>query len=997
VVYHRVLPESPAILSDPERPWPDEIHHALISLDVQALYSHQARAVDLVRSGRNTVVATPTASGKTFIYNLPVLEKILANGASKALYIFPLKALAQDQLSVFKTLSSCIKRVKPTAAIYDGDTSAWYRKKIRENLPNVILTNPEMLHLSFLPHHQKWADFFSGLEIVVIDEVHTYRGVMGSHMAQVFRRLQRICAFYGASPTFVFCSATISNPTQLAKQLTGLDVDGITSSGAPQGRRNILFIDPIEGAAQIAIQLLKAALHRELRTIVYTQSRKLTELIAMWSQNRSGAFAHRISAYRAGFLPEERRQIESKLANGDLLAVISTSALELGIDIGDLDLCLLVGYPGTIISTLQRAGRVGRSGQESALVLISGEDALDKYFMRHPEDLFTREPESAVINPYNRHILSRQLVCAAAELPLKEDESYIADSPMRQVLQTLCEEGELLNSADGRIWYSNRKFPHRKVDLRGSGNRYTIVDSKAGQTIGEIDAFRAFKETHPGAIYLHMGDTYRVDVLDVGTRTVTVSPAKVNYYTRVTAHKDTKILEVYEEKRLWDTTVCTGRLKVTDQVTGYDKWAIYTQRRLNRIGLDLPPLVFETDGLWFKIPTEVMTAAESKYLHFMGGIHAIEHAAIGIFPLLVLTDRNDLGGISTPFHQQTNGPAVFIYDGVPGGAGLTRQAFKRADDLLQYTLKVITECPCESGCPSCVHSPKCGSGNRPIDKMAAIFILNHMVTHLDDRKSREAQSKPLHEKTAPLRPLQRTAKYSDGVGHSSDNSFQPPAIPYSKKVEKNLLSRKKSPKSIRLKRRRKSNPLTAQPLIEIENQPHGIHFCVLDIETQRSAEEVGGWHRADLMRVSCAVLYDSEKDEYLEFLEDRVTELIGSLKRFDLVVGFNIKRFDYHVLSGYSDFDFRELHTLDILEDVHHHLGYRLSLDHLSKVTLGAKKTANGLQALKWWKEGRIREIVDYCRADVEITKALFQYGKTNGYLLFTNKAGNTVRIPVKW
>ena len=446
VVFHKRLNGQPANFGDVEKPWPDDISNALEKTGIENLYSHQVHAINRVRSGRHTVVATPTASGKTLIYNLPVMEKILEDPESRALYLFPLKALAQDQLQGFNQLAGNLKTVTPSAAIYDGDTTAWHRKTIRNSPPNVLLTNPEMLHLSFMPFHQNWGPFFSQLKFVVVDEVHTYRGVMGSHMAQVFRRLQRICRHYGASPTFVFCSATISNPAELCQQLTGLEIEKVTESGAPQGRKHMIFMDPVDGSSQVAIQLLKAALHRELRTIVYTQSRKMTELISMWVQSRAGEFKNRISAYRAGFLPEERREIEQKLSSGKLLAVISTSALELGIDIGDLDLCLLVGYPGTVISTLQRGGRVGRSGQDSATVLISGEDALDQYFMRHPEHLISREPEAAVINPTNPNIVSSHLVCAAAEMPLKPGEPYAEGEDTQQLITELEENGDLLKS-----------------------------------------------------------------------------------------------------------------------------------------------------------------------------------------------------------------------------------------------------------------------------------------------------------------------------------------------------------------------------------------------------------------------------------------------------------------------------------------------------------------------------------------------------------------------
>lgn len=936
VVHHRLIPGEPARYGAEAIPWPAAIRRMLDALAIRRLYSHQTEAIAAVRSGCHTVASTPTASGKTLIYNLPFFEKRLNRPTAKALYLFPLKALAQDQLAGFRRMAGACEGLSAPAEIYDGDTTPYRRKKIRDNPPAALMTNPEMLHLSLLPHHPKWQGLFRDLTLVVVDEVHTYRGVMGSHMAQVFRRLRRICRHYGSDPTFVFSSATVGNPDELARKLTGLDVRAVTRSGAPRGPRHLVFFDPIQGPAQSAILLLKAALHRGLRTIVYTQSRKLTELIAIWvgKQARTGSrFGEKISAYRAGLLPEERREIESRLSSGDLLAVISTSALELGIDIGDLDLCLLVGYPGTIVATWQRAGRVGRSGQSSALVLIGGEDALDQYFLRHPEELLDRPPETAVVNPENPAILKNHLVCAAAELPLAADDPIIGSEAARKAAADLEERGELLRSADGTAIFSRAKSPHREVNLRGAGGQYAIVCGETGRHMGEIDEFRAFRETHPGAVYLHMGRTHLVQTLDPDTRTVTVTEAGIDYYTRVRGNKETTILEIHEEKPVLATRICRGQLKVTDQVTGYEQWRIHGRKKLKIVPLDLPPQTYETEGIWFPIPPAVQKAAETARHHFMGGIHAVEHAAIGIFPLLVMSDRNDLGGISTPLHPQLGTAAVFIYDGMAGGAGISIAAFHRAEELIVATFRAIADCGCEAGCPSCVHSPKCGSGNRPIDKTAALFVL---------RRLREGGSPP---GPPPLR-------------------IRPQRVPSEEAVP-----------GLRAARR----------------------YGVLDIETQRSAEEVGGWHLADRMGISCMVLYDSETDSYEEFEEGEVGVLLDRLSRLDLVVGFNIRRFDYKVLSGYGKFDFRRLPTLDILEEVRGRLGYRLSLDHLAGETLGAKKSADGLQALRWWKEGRLREIIDYCKKDVAITRDLFLYGREKGYLLFRNKAGQAVRVPVKW
>ncbi len=933
VVFHRVLPEKPALWSKVKSNWSPELRHALKAGGISKLYQHQVQAIELIRGGQHVIVATPTASGKTLIYNLPTLEACRKEHNSKSLYIFPLKALAQDQLRAFEQLSADFGEIKPTAAIYDGDTSAYRRKRIREAPPNVILTNPEMLHLSLLAHHRKWQAFFKDLKLVVVDEVHTYRGVMGSHVAQIFRRFQRICQRYGSTPTFIFSSATVSNPAQLAGQLTGLKVVEITESGAPRGERHVIFINPTAGPAQTAILLLKAALHRNLRTIVYTQSRKMTELIAIWAGSQTGDLAGRISAYRAGFLPAERREIEARLSRGDLLAVISTSALELGIDIGDLDLCLLVGYPGSVVSTWQRGGRVGRSGQDSALILIAGDDALDQFFMRNPVMFINRGPESAVVNPYNSPILAKHLECAAAELPLNAAEPLASSQDTRASIEYLEKTGVLLRSADGAELYARRKLPHRDVNIRGTGSRYQIVDQGSGKSRGEIDEFRAFHETHPGAIYLHHGDSYIVDSLDLNTRVITVVRADVDYYTQVRGYKEVEILDISDSKPVWGTIAYTGKIRVTDQVTEYEIRHIATKKRINKVDLDLPPQIFETEGLWFKIPRAIYRAAESDNLDFMGGIHALEHAAIGIFPLLVMADRNDLGGLSTLYHQQLNSAAVFIYDGIPGGAGLNCAAFAHAENLLESTRGIIAGCACESGCPSCVHSPKCGSGNRPIDKPAAIFILDRIK----------------HTTPTDLR--------ADG------NPLQP-----------------------------------HKPAARLAPRPSKIlHYGVFDLETQRSAAEVGGWHRADLMKISCAVLYDSKQDRFIDFMENQVDRFIERLQTYDLIIGFNIKRFDYQVLRGYSDFNFQNLKNLDILEEVKNYLDFRLSLAHLASATLGESKSADGLQALRWWQEGRILEIIKYCRQDVKITHDLYCYGKEKGFLIYMDRNNKKMRIPVDW
>lgn len=527
-----------------EDPLCEPVRVMLAHLGLDQLYRHQTDAITAIRHGLHTVVATPTASGKTLIYNVPIFDAIAQNRHVRALYISPLKALAQDQMNTFNQWSERCIGLEATAAIYDGDTSAYRRTKIRQHPPHVVMTNPEMVHLALLPYHDRWHAFFHYLQFVVIDEVHTYSGMLGAHMAQLIRRLRRICDLYGADPTFVFTSATIANPGQIASQLTGLPVHTIDRSGAPQGSRHWVLIDPHDSPARTAILLLKAALARQLRTIVYVQSRKLAELMAIWVKAEAGEMAERISVYRAGLTPSQRRTIEGQLKSGELLAVVGTSALELGIDIGHLDLCILVGYPGSIISTWQRGGRVGRRGQEAAIVLIAAEDALDKYFMSHPDALWHARPEPAVINPENEVALDAHLECAAAELPLKDHEAWLAESAVSEALARLERTGALRRTADGQSLHASRKRPHRFVHLRGAGQRYRIVNSVDGETIGEVDQFRLYREMHPGAVYLHQGKSHLVQRIDTKKGTIFVKASRMDYHTRVHSDSDVEIIEI---------------------------------------------------------------------------------------------------------------------------------------------------------------------------------------------------------------------------------------------------------------------------------------------------------------------------------------------------------------------------------------------------------------------------------------------------------------------
>jgi DEAD/DEAH box helicase domain-containing protein len=901
----------------------------LDDLGLTRLYDHQQQALESIRKGHHTAVCTPTASGKSLIYNLAVFDAFFHEPRVRALYLFPLKALAQDQLTLLAHWREVAGNPAPAAAIYDGDTSAYQRARLRRHPPNIVLSNPEMLHAALLPYHDRWGDFFKHLTFVVIDEMHTYRGLGGAHMAQVLRRLQRICDYYGAQPCYIFTSATVANPDRLASQLSGLEVHTIQDSGAPQGGRHRVLIDPEQSPATTAILLMKAALARRLRTIVYTQSRKMAELISHWAKTQSGALAGRISVYRAGLLPRERREIEQDLKEGRLLAVVSTSALELGIDVGTLDICILVGYPGSMISTLQRGGRVGRKGQESALIMIASEDALDHYFIRHPEAFFNGRPENVVINPYNPVVLKAHLVCAAAEILLDSREAWLNHPSVHSTLVALEAEGTLLRTADGNGLAALRRYPHRDVALRGGGERYLIVESDLGRPIGEMDAFRLYRETYPGAIYLHHGVTYLIEEIKTDSRSVQARRVEVDYHTRVRSGSTVRIVKTDGQKGVGATRVFCGTIKVTEQVEGYDRIRTSSGEVIGQIPLMLPPMLFESDALWFDVPAGVLSDLSNHKCDPLGALHAAEHAAIAIMPLLVLADRNDVGGVSTLFHPQTGGAVIFIYDGIPGGAGLSRQAYVEIIELLSQAEQSIAQCNCEHGCPACVHSPKCGSGNHPIDKSGAQRLLQKL-------RRQNSQSPPYTTEQPTIGDI------SPGAPTPASGIYQ---------------------------------------------------YGVLDLETQLSALEVGGWHLAHRMKVSCAVIYDSRVDDFVTYREDQIVALIDHLRQFDLVVGFNIRRFDYHVLSGYSDFDFDRLPTLDLLEFVRNRLGFRLSLDHLARVTLGISKCGSGLDALHWWRQGHIRELTDYCRKDVAITRDLFEYAHCNGYLLYQDRCGRTLRI----
>jgi DEAD/DEAH box helicase domain-containing protein len=745
-IHHEVIPPVRPDYGTTKKPLSKEVLKALNGLLIKKLYKHQALGIDLVREDRNVVAMTPTASGKSLIYNIPVVEEVLKEPGSHALYLFPLKGLEQDQLKAFAELTQGLaietpgspepprtKRRRSTALgpceIYDGDTTDYRRKRIRETPPPVVLTNPDMLHLAINAYHRKWEGFFEKLKFVVIDEIHTYRGVLGSHVAQVLKRMRRVSKNYGSEPRFIACSATIANPVELASMLTGVEFDLVDVSGAPQGKRNFLFFNPVPDMSPytIALKLFIASVRAGFKTIAFTKARKITELMHTWVAEGAPDISGSISSYRAGFLPEERREIEGKLFAGELSGVISTSALELGVDIGGLDVCILVGYPGTISSTWQRAGRVGRKGRDSLIIMVAMEDALDQYFMRHPTDFFRRSVEAAVLDNRNETVLKAQLTCAVAELPLRGDESVFDRESIEPVLKTLEEEEKIRYWAKGDMWYPRKGYPHRDVSIREAGATFRII--KEDRTpLGEAASTRVLRELHPGAVYLHRGSNFRVVSLHMGNREVLCRAAQdITYYTHPITDEETEIIETEEMKKVRAFEVSTGKLRITETVLGYRKKEIHTRKDLGEFSLTLPPQVFTTIGIWMKVEEDIINEIGKKGFSVAGGLHALEHSAIATLPLFALCDRMDLGGVSYTFNPELESPAIFIYDGHEGGVGLTQRGFHVIEEWLSATMRLMQECTCEVSCPSCTQDPKCGNNNEPLDKRGALVILKRWL------------------------------------------------------------------------------------------------------------------------------------------------------------------------------------------------------------------------------------------------------------------------------
>jgi len=694
------------------------------------LYSHQCEAINHARAKKNVILTTSTASGKTLAFNIPVFSRIESNSHARALYLYPTKALTNDQLISLEQMAQFTGiPVKP--AIYDGDTPQSRRAAIREH-SRVILSNPHELH-QVLSWHAKWQPFLSNLEFIVIDEAHRYRGVFGSHIAFVIRRLLRLCRHYGSNPRFILSTATLANPCEFARDLTGQEFALVDRDGSPHGRKNFVLYNPFyDGISERSLHqetkdLLVSCVKEDLQTLCFTGSRKMAELVTVWARDDARRISERlaesISVYRAGFLPEERRAIERQLKGGTMKGVVSTNALELGINVGSLDAVIISGYPGTMMSTRQQAGRAGRKGDESLAILVAQANPLDQYFMHHPDQFFDRSHEHAIIDTANPYIVSGHLLCAAAELPLNEasDRQFFGES-LSGLLSEL-ESDDLLRRTSRGWVYTGRGRAAEAVRLDGvPGETFRIMCH--GRLLETMDRGQAYREAHKGAIMLHQGETFVVNEMDLETHTIRVTETDVDYYTQPLKDADLSIIEILETRTVNGVRCAFGDVDVTEQYTGYK-----IKRGDTIIGvepLSLPALTFRTKAFWFILPECIEQNVTGAGLDLAGGLHGVEHAIIALMPLHVICDRWDIGGLSSPAFGERGEPTVFVYDAYEGGIGLAEKAFRILPELFSSTHELVRDCPCERGCPSCIYSPKCGNDNQPLDKDGTVLILGEL-------------------------------------------------------------------------------------------------------------------------------------------------------------------------------------------------------------------------------------------------------------------------------
>ena len=717
-------------------PVPDELHpeltESLARAGISELYSHQAESFRAAMQGP-VIVTTGTASGKSLAFNLPVLDTLARDRRARALYLYPTKALAQDQARKLHELRAPFLN----HAIYDGDTPKEERRAIRGR-SNLILTNPDMLNIGVLPHHRNWGDVLANLAWVVVDEAHVYRGVFGSHVANVLRRLRRLARAYGTEPRFVLTSATIANPLELAERLTGLDLALVDRDGAPHAERQVVMWNPplvdedagIRGSAlSEAAQLLAELMQAEVRTICFLKSRRGVELIQRFTKLRledagRSDLAERIAPYRAGYTPTQRREIERRLSEGELLAVVATDALELGIDVGDLDAAICVTFPGTVASLRQMWGRAGRRDTGLA-VYVAGDDALDQFFCRHPDEFLDRPVEQAILDHESEEIHMQHLVAAAYELPLSADDADPLGPRWEAYAERLVARGHL-RERGGRYTPRTDEFPAGRISLRSAGiDSVAVVEADGGELIGSVEIGRAHSTIHPGAVYLHLGHSYEVEELDLRGRRALVRPFSGDWYTQPKKETDTWIEEVLDRRDVYGVELSFGVVSVTEQVVAFQKKRVADHEVLDLLPVDLPEQQFVTQALWYEVP-DALLRSDFPLEVLLGSLHAAEHTQIAVLPLIAMCDRWDIGGLSTNSHPQTARPTVFIYDGHAGGVGITRIGFRLFETLVDDASRLIAECPCKLGCPSCVQSPKCGNLNEPLNKNGALEVMARM-------------------------------------------------------------------------------------------------------------------------------------------------------------------------------------------------------------------------------------------------------------------------------
>ncbi|TMR95302.1 DEAD/DEAH box helicase [Nonomuraea basaltis] len=759
--------------------WPKWTSEVLVTRlanhGVTGLWPHQYEAADLAFRGRNVIISTGTASGKSLAYLTPAVASCLDGGT--VLYLTPTKALAADQLRGLRELR--ITQVR--AATFDGDTPFEERTWVRQHA-NYVLTNPDMLHRGILPRHAQWSTFFRRLRMVVVDECHGYRGVFGSHVAQILRRLRRVCARYGSTPTFLLASATASEPGAFAMRLTGLEMDEVTVDASPKGSTTIALWEPPltelrgEGGAPVrrtataeAADLLADLVLADVRTLAFVRSRRGAETVALSARAKLADVAfstpftgtpltadtepptstrtastrpdggtgtseealadlpNKIAAYRAGYLAEDRRLLEKALREGTIMGLATTNALELGVDVSGLDAVLITGWPGTRASLWQQAGRAGRDGQDALAVLIARDDPLDTYLVHHPQALFGQPVEAIVLDPDNPYVLGPHLCAAAAEIPLTEDDLPIFGTTAADVLEDLVGEGLLRRRPAGWFW-TRRERATDLADIRGGGGApIQVVESSTGRLLGSVDEPSAHTTVHTGAVYIHQGETFLVELLDLEAGVALVSSANPDYSTFARDITDISILATQRSRPLGSGTLHFGEVEVTRQVVSYLKRRLQSGEMLGDEPLDLPPRTLRTRAVWWTLPASAVAPLAEAGIDLGGAAHAAEHASIGLLPLFATCDRWDIGGVSTELHADTGVLTVFVYDGHEGGAGFAERGYARATDWLTATREAISSCECERGCPSCIQSPKCGNGNEPLHKSGSIRLLNTLL------------------------------------------------------------------------------------------------------------------------------------------------------------------------------------------------------------------------------------------------------------------------------